>query len=245
MRAAWTDISISRADQKWGIPVPFDPDSVVYVWFDALINYISAVGFGQDERPFQPMVACRSPHHRQGHYPLSLHHMARHVDERRCSRWPRQVFGHGFVYHKGERMSKTLGTVVDPLDAADRFGPDPLRLYFVREITHGQDGDFSWERFEARYNADLANNLGNLVNRMTSMVRKVPTRHAMPPGELASGRLRAAAEEAARDLPAMPWNDSPYRKGQRRLPPHRCHERVHQREQPPGLWPRIRRKRTD
>jgi methionyl-tRNA synthetase len=95
-------------------------------------------------------------------------------------------------------MSKTLGTVVDPLDAAERFGPDPLRLYLVREITHGQDGDFSWERFEGRYNADLANNLGNLVSRTTSMVSKYRQGTAATSGGDAS-RLSAVAEEAVSD----------------------------------------------
>ena len=82
---------------------------------------------------------------------------------------PRQVFGHGWVYFKGERMSKSLGNMVDPLDAAARFGPDPLRLYLTKEVPYGGDGDFTWERFEEKYNADLANNLGNLVSRVTSM----------------------------------------------------------------------------
>ncbi len=94
---------------------------------------------------------------------------------------PRQVFGHGFVHFKGQKMSKSLGTVVDPLEAADRLGADPLRLYLVKEIPYGGDGDFSWERFEERYNVDLANNLGNLVSRVSTMAEKYR-----------GGRLRAA-----------------------------------------------------
>ena len=85
---------------------------------------------------------------------------------------PRRVFGHGFVNFQGERMSKSLGTAVDPLEASDHFGPDPLRLFLVREIQYGQDGDFSWNRFEARYDSDLANALGNLVSRITSMAAR-------------------------------------------------------------------------
>jgi methionyl-tRNA synthetase len=199
------DISISRANQAWGIPFPFDRQSVVYVWFDALINYISAVGFGQDEELYGKW------------WPADLHIIGKDITRFHCIIWPamlmsagvplaKQVFGHGFVYHKGERMSKTLGTVVDPLDAADRFGPDPLRLYLAREITYGQDGDFSWERFEGRYNSDLANNLGNLVSRTTSMVSKYGQGTAAPSGGNA-GRLPAVAEVAV----------SEYRKAMERL----------------------------
>ncbi len=165
------DISMSRAGQSWGIPVPFDPTSVVYVWFDALINYAAAVGYGWDEERFKEW------------WPASLHVVGKDITRFHCVIWPAmlmsagvalpgQVFGHGWVYFKGERMSKTMGNIVDPLDAASRFGPDPLRLYLAKEIPYGGDGDFTWERFEEKYNADLANNLGNLVNRLASMTER-------------------------------------------------------------------------
>jgi methionyl-tRNA synthetase len=105
---------------------------------------------------------------------------------------PKQVFGHGWVYFKGERMSKSLGNIVDPLDAADRFGPDPLRLYLAKEIPYGGDGDFTWERFEEKYNADLANNLGNLVNRVASMTERYQ-----------QGRIRAAGGGALAGVAAQ------------------------------------------
>lgn len=188
------DISISRAGQAWGIPLPFDPSSVVYVWFDALINYISALGYGRDERLFEQW------------WPASLHVIGKDITRFHCVIWPamlmsagvavpRQVFGHGFVYFKGEKMSKSLGTIVDPLDAASKFGPDPLRLYLVREFAYGQDGDFSWERFEERYNSDLANNFGNLVSRIATMADKYCQGRLPQPGAPA-GRLAQSAETA-------------------------------------------------
>ena len=163
------DISMSRTGQSWGIPLPTDPSSVVYVWVDALINYISAVGFGWDEEL------------RGKWWPADLHVIGKDITRFHCVIWPamlmsaglplpRQVFGHGWVHWKGQKMSKSLGTVVDPLEAADRLGPDPLRLYLTKEISYGQDGDFTWDRFEDRYNVDLANNFGNLVSRFASMV---------------------------------------------------------------------------
>ena len=165
------DISMSRTGQAWGIPLPNDSGSVVYVWVDALINYISAVGFGWDEGLLEKW------------WPTDLHVIGKDITRFHCVIWPamlmsaglplpRQVFGHGWVHWKGQKMSKSIGTVVDPLEAADRLGPDPLRLYLTKEIRYGGDGNFTWDRFEERYNIDLANNFGNLVSRLASMAHR-------------------------------------------------------------------------
>jgi methionyl-tRNA synthetase len=195
LEAGLEDISISRAGQAWGIPLPSDPASVVYVWFDALINYASAIGYGSDEARFRHW------------WPANLHVIGKDITRFHCVVWPamlmsagvavpHQVFGHGFVQFKGQKLSKSLGTALDPLQAAQRFGPDPLRLYLVKEIPYGQDGDFSWERFEERYNVDLANNLGNLVNRIAAMVDKY--RGGRVRATASAGRLPQVAEDVVR-----------------------------------------------
>lgn len=190
------DISISRAGQSWGIPLPFDPSSVVYVWFDALINYASAVGMGVDDARFRDW------------WPASLHVIGKDITRFHSVIWPamlmsagvplpERIFGHGFLSMNGQRMSKSLGTDVDPVDAAARRGADALRLYLVKEISFGGDGDFSWERFDERYNVDLANNLGNLVSRITAMAARYGGGVVAPGGRTAE-RLRGVCEDSVR-----------------------------------------------
>ncbi|HTL43986.1 MAG TPA: methionine--tRNA ligase [Vicinamibacterales bacterium] len=196
LEAGLDDISISRAGQAWGIPLPQDPNSVVYVWFDALINYASAVGFGADAALFETW------------WPANLHIIGKDITRFHTVIWPamlmsagialpKQVFGHGFITVDGQRMSKSLGNVVDPVDAAQRLGVDPLRLYLVKEVTYGGDPDFSWARFQERYNVDLANNLGNLVSRISAMAEKYRGNVLLPaegPGRLASVAAAALTE---------------------------------------------------
>ena len=194
LEAGLDDISMSRTGQSWGIPVPADPESVIYVWVDALINYVSGVGYGADDALFEIW------------WPADLQVIGKDITRFHCVVWPamlmsaglplpRQVFGHGWVHWQGQKMSKSLGTVVDPLEAADRLGPDPLRLYLAKEIAFGQDGDFTWDRFEERYNVDLANNFGNLVSRLAAMAHRYRQgRLASPPSE--PGPLAGAATGA-------------------------------------------------
>ena len=188
------DISISRAGQSWGIPLPWDGASVVYVWFDALINYAAAVGLGSDADRFERW------------WPADLHLIGKDITRFHTIIWPamlmsagvplpRQVFAHGFMTVDGQRMSKSNpGTIIDPLEAARRHGVDALRLYLAKEVTFGGDGDFSWERFDARYNADLANNLGNLVSRVTAMAHQYRGGRLLPSGET-SPRMREVQAE--------------------------------------------------
>jgi methionyl-tRNA synthetase len=194
------DISVSRAGQSWGIPLPFDRSSVVYVWFDALINYASAVGLGTSPEMFEKW------------WPADLHVIGKDITRFHSVIWPamlmsakvalpRQIFGHGFMTVNGQRMSKTLGNLIDPMAAADRLGPngqDPLRLYLVKEVSFGGDGDFTWERYDERYNVDLANNLGNLVSRVSAMAARYRGGR-LAPGAAASDRLARVGEQVVAD----------------------------------------------
>ncbi len=165
------DISVSRAGVEWGIPLPNDPKHVIYVWFDALINYLTAVGFGSDDAKFKKW------------WPAAVHVIGKDITRFHCVIWPamlmsaglplpKTVFGHGFVYLKGEKMSKSLGNVVTPMDVADVYGADALRYYLLRSSSFGADGNFTWDDFIKRYNSDLANDLGNVLNRSLGMAKK-------------------------------------------------------------------------
>ena len=164
------DLSISRSTFSWGIPVPWDPDQVVYVWFDALLNYATAVGLGDDEE-FNKT------------WPADVHLVGKDILRFHAVIWPamlmaaglpvaKKVFAHGWLLVGGEKMSKSKLTGIAPRDITDHFGVDAFRYYFLRAIPFGSDGSFSWEDMSARYTSELANDFGNLASRLTAMIEK-------------------------------------------------------------------------
>ena len=182
------DISMSRQTQDWGIPFPGDPKHVVYVWYDAVINYLSSSGFPDEGY--------------EEWWPANLHVIGKGITRFHCIMWPAMlmaagvqlpdvVWGHGYVNWKGRKLSKSAGAPVTLATALDHYGPDPLRYFLLREIPWTGDGDFTWERFDDRYNADLANDLGNLANRTLAMINKYRA------GRVPSGAQSSLDERAA------------------------------------------------
>jgi methionyl-tRNA synthetase len=166
------DLSVSRTSFDWGVPVPGSPGHVMYVWVDALTTYLSGIGFPDTEGDFERF------------WPADVHIIGKDIVRFHAVYWPaflmsaglplpKQVFGHGFLLARGgEKMSKSLGNVVDPIELADRFGVDQLRYFFLREVSFGQDGSYSPEAIVTRCNAELANSFGNLVQRTLSFIAK-------------------------------------------------------------------------
>jgi methionyl-tRNA synthetase len=164
------DLSISRTTFNWGVPVPGDDKHVMYVWVDALTNYITAVGFPETD----------SDEFRR-YWPADLHVIGKDILRFHAVYWPaflmsaglevpRRIFSHGFLFNRGEKMSKSVGNVIDPFALADAYGVDPLRYFFLREVPFGQDGNYSHDAIVNRINADLANDLGNLAQRSLAMI---------------------------------------------------------------------------
>ena len=163
------DLSVSRTTLDWGITVPGAPEHVMYVWVDALTNYITAAGFPDEKAP------------RWRYWPADVHVIGKDIVRFHAVYWPaflmsagielpKRVFAHGFLYNRGEKMSKSVGNVVDPFDLVKAYGVDQVRYFFLREVAFGQDGNYSHEAIVNRINADLANDLGNLAQRSLSMI---------------------------------------------------------------------------
>jgi methionyl-tRNA synthetase len=166
-----SDLSISRSSFDWGVKVPGAEDHVMYVWVDALTNYLTGVGYPQETDAYKRF------------WPADLHIIGKDIVRFHAVYWPaflmsagiplpKQVYGHGFLLHRGEKMSKSLGNVIDPTELADAFGVDQLRYFLLREVTFGQDGSYSAEAIVNRVNADLSNSFGNLAQRTLSFIAK-------------------------------------------------------------------------
>jgi len=184
-----SDLSVSRTSFDWGVKVPGSDGHVMYVWVDALTNYLTGIGYPDLDGPLGK------------YWPADLHLIGKDIVRFHTIYWPaflmsanialpKKVFGHGFLLNRGEKMSKSVGNVTDPIELADRFGVDPLRYFLLREVSFGQDGSYSEEAIVTRCNADLANNLGNLAQRGLSIIAKNCEGRVPEPGNA------TAAEEA-------------------------------------------------
>lgn len=221
------DISISRSNERaknWGVPVPGDPTQRMYVWFDALNIYQSGVGFGTDQAKYDRW------------WPADVHVIGKGITRFHAVYWPafllsaglklpKKIFAHGYFTVEGQKMSKTLGNVIDPFDLINKYDADPIRYYFLREIPASADGDFSETRFRDLYNADLANGIGNLVARVAKLCEKnavtladpkettEPSKSAIYDGHMQRFEFSLVLEDLWRDIKTLDVevnNDKPW-----------------------------------
>ena len=197
VKSGLKDLSVSRTTFDWGVPVPGDDKHVMYVWVDALTNYITGVGYPDADAPLWK------------YWPADAHIIGKDIVRFHAVYWPaflmsagielpKRVFAHGFLFNRGEKMSKSVGNVVDPFALVDHYGADQVRYFFLREVPFGQDGNYSHEAIVNRTNADLANDLGNLAQRSLSMIAKNLEGRVPTPGTLAAAdRAILAQAEAA------------------------------------------------
>jgi methionyl-tRNA synthetase len=187
------DVNITRHGQEWGIRLPFDEAFTIWVWFDALLTYYTGIGYGTDDELFRKWS------------PAEVHFIGKDITRFHCAIWPamlwaagldapKQVFSHGFVYFEGEKMSKTMGNIVEPMDIITKFSAEAFRYYFMRECPFPGDGNFSWKRFEEVYNADLANNLGNLYSRVMTLLTRNFHGHLEDTRDLEPGEIYKNAD---------------------------------------------------
>jgi methionyl-tRNA synthetase len=196
VRGGLKDLSISRTTFDWGVKVPDDPEHVMYVWVDALTNYITGVGFpDENDKNWR-------------YWPADVHIIGKDIIRFHAVYWPaflmsagipvqKRVYAHGFLFSRGEKMSKSVGNVVDPFNLADQYGVDQVRYFFLREVPFGQDGNYNHEAIVARINADLANDLGNLAQRSLSMIAKQLGGVLPTPGEFSNNDKAILAEADA------------------------------------------------
>ena len=191
LRQPLNDLCVSRPKSRlnWGIELPFDKEYVTYVWFDALINYITSPGFGKDHESFDKW------------WPVSYHLIGKDILTTHAVYWPtmlmsanielpQSIFAHGWWLMGESKMSKSIGNVINPMDLIDDYGVDPVRYYLMREMVLGQDSNFTMESFIQRYNSDLANDFGNLLSRVSTLMKKNYDGRIPDPGELSEEELR-------------------------------------------------------
>jgi len=206
------DICISRSIERahgWGIPVPGDSSQVIWVWFDALANYITAVGYGSDEKRFTKL------------WPANLHIIGKGILRFHAVHWPaillsagirlpQSLFVHGYITVDGTKMSKSLGNVINPFDLVKKYGTEPVRYFLLREMPPTQDGDFTYEKFKERYESDLAKGLGNLVARVITLANKLNIDKTG--NDIKNAQIKQAAKEAQTEcsnaLLELRFNDS-------------------------------------
>ncbi|USI72647.1 methionine--tRNA ligase [Sphingomonas morindae] len=199
------DLSISRTSFDWGVPVPDSPGHVMYVWVDALTNYLTGAGW-----PADPALAERW-------WPADIHIIGKDIVRFHAVYWPaflmaagvalpKAVFGHGFLLNRGEKMSKSTGNVIDPAAMAERYGVDGLRYFLLREVSFGQDGSYSDDAIVTRINADLANGLGNLAQRCLSIIAKQCAGRVPAPGTASGPDLGGLAARIGQAMDALQLN---------------------------------------
>jgi methionyl-tRNA synthetase len=212
------DLNITRTGETWGIRVPWDERFTIYVWFDALLTYITGIGYGTDDAEFRKW------------WPADVHFIGKDITRFHCATWPamllaagleppRTVFGHGFVYKKNEetgaveKFSKSLGNVIDPMDVITKFSAEVFRFYFLRECPFPSDGEFSWQRFVDVNNADLANNYGNLYSRLVTLIGKnyegvLPGTAGRAPRPIEGTNLAATVEQVRAHVEACRYSQA-------------------------------------